>query len=129
MKKIFGAVLVALVAVVFAACSGSNSTPTAAVEKYLSAMKSGDADGMVNVMHFKDESQKETVKNMISGKIEQSTKEKGGISSFEIKGEKIAEDGKTATVEYVLKYGDDSDESKSEKCVNVDGNWMIDTGK
>ena len=41
----------------------------------------------------------------------------------------MAEDGKTANVSYTLKYGDGSTKEDNEDLIQVDGKWMINSGK
>ena len=130
MKKLFRLMSVALVALVFTACA--SSTPEAATKKYLQCMQKGEYAAMLDQMYFKNgitDEQKAELLGMIEEKAKAEVEKKGGIASFEIGEIEMAEDGKTANVSYTLKYGDGSTKEDNEDLIQVDGKWMINSGK
>ena len=130
MKKLFRLMSVALVALGFTACA--SSTPEAATKKYLQCMQKGEYAAMLDQMYFKNgitDEQKAELLGMIEEKAKAEVEKKGGIASFEIGEIEMAEDGKTANVSYTLKYGDGSTKEDNEDLIQVDGKWMINSGK
>ena len=117
-------------ALVFAACA--SSTPEAATKKYLQCMQKGEYAAMLDQMYFKNgitDEQKAELLGMVEEKAKAEVEKKGGIASFEIGEIEMAEDGKTANVSYTLKYGDGSTKEDNEDLIQVDGKWMINSGK
>lgn len=123
MKKVLliFAVLVSMIAV---SC-GSSDSPKAVAETALAGMKSEDYKAVVAVMGNKEGKAltKEQQDNLV-GMLQSKAKESGKIASYEITGETIAEDGKTAVVNYTVTYeGKEPKEDKMEMIKGEDGKW------
>ncbi len=129
MKKILSILSVALVAIIFAACS--NNSPAGVVEEYVSCLQNGKYAEAVELFHFKkalDDDQKQYLASIIERAAEQ-YKEKGGIASIKVNDVKVTESGDAATVSYTTTYGDGSTKDDSDKVVKVDGKWLLESGK
>ena len=130
MKKVINLLSIALIAFAFVACS-SNS-PKGVVKKYLTAMQNNDAEAMIQTFHFNKEMSDEEMDQftqMIADKLSKQNEKKQGIASFEIGEVEMAEDGQSATVPYVVHYGDGSQQKDTQKVILVDGQWLLDSGK
>ena len=66
---------------------------------------------------------------MMKEKWGKEMEKKGGITGVDITDVAVAEDGNTATVKYVLKYGDGSTKDQDSKLLKVDGKWKMESGK
>lgn len=117
---------------VMAACGGAGAnTPTAVAENYLSDLKAGNYEALVDQLYFKQEmsdTDKEQLVVMCKGKVEQTIEKNGELKGYEITSEEIAEDGQKAVVKYTLKYENKDVEDKV-KLINVDGEWKVNSGK
>ena len=117
---------------VMAACGGAGTnTPTAVAENYLSDLKAGNYEALVDQLYFKQEmsdTDKEQLVVMCKGKVEQTIEKNGELKGWEITSEEIAEDGQKAVVKYTLKYENKDVEDKV-KLINVDGEWKVNSGK
>ncbi len=117
---------------VMAACGGAGAnTPTAVAENYLSDLKAGNYEALVDQLYFKQEmsdTDKEQLVVMCKGKVEQTIEKNGELKGWEITSEEIAEDGQKAVVKYTLKYENKDVEDKV-KLINVDGEWKVNSGK
>jgi hypothetical protein len=115
-----------------AACGGAGAnTPTAVAENYLSDLKAGNYEALVDQLYFKQEmsdTDKEQLVVMCKGKVEQTIEKNGELKGWEITSEEIAEDGQKAVVKYTLKYENKDVEDKV-KLINVDGEWKVNSGK
>lgn len=115
-----------------AACGGAGAnTPTAVAENYLSELKAGNYEAMLDQLYFKQEmsdTDKEQLVVMCKGKMEKTIEKNGEIKGWEITSEEIAEDGQKAVVKYTLKHENKDVENKL-KLINVDGEWKVDSGK
>lgn len=129
MKKILSILSVALVAIIFAACS--NNSPAGVVEEYVSCLQNGKYDKAVELFHFKEALTDDKKAFMISliGKSAEQYKEKGGIASVKIDNVEVTEDGEAATVFYTTTYGNGSTKEDKDKVIKVDGKWLLDSGK
>ncbi len=135
MKKLFGAIVMMAVALFFTACGGEK-TPSDVAEEAAQCMINKDYKGYVDMLAVdaeegKDvEKEKEALVQLIEEKAGKSIEEKGGIKSYEILSETIAEDGQTANVELKFVYGDGSEENSDVKLKkNADGEWVLTLGK
>jgi len=54
---------------------------------------------------------------------------KGGLKSFEVLSEEIAEDGNSAVVKFKQVFGNGEESEDEQKMVKVDGKWLMDIGK
>ena len=111
------------------------STPSGAMEKYLSSLKAGDYEAFVDGVNFSEtdpaklEESREMLVSLIKEKGSKDFEKKNGIQKFEILSETISEDGNSATVEYITYFGDGSDKKEKSKMVKVDGKWLMDINK
>lgn len=120
---------VALVASFMISCGGA-STPSDAVAKVYDLMIDGDYEAASKTFYFGEKSPEEEAQGqaMILSMLEQKAKpmleKKGGLKGYEILGETIAEDGKTAKVEVKLIYGNGTEEkNKVDMALDTKGNW------
>lgn len=126
-----GMMAIALLAMV----SCSSSTPSGALEDYMSALKDKNYEKFVdgiNISKGSPEEVEEARKGLVSIMEEKAGKileKNGGIKSIEIISEEIAEDGNSAVVKFKQIYGDDTEKEDSQKMVKVDGKWLMDVGK
>lgn len=124
---------------VFIAAAGmmscTSSTPSSAMEKYLSSLKAGDYEALVDGVNFSEtdpaklEESREMLVALFKEKAGKEFEKSKGINKFEITSESISEDGNSATVEYVIYFGDGSDKKEEAKMVKVDGKWLLDMNK
>lgn len=130
MKKILSVLSLALVALAFVSCS--KNSPEGVVEEYYSRIQKGQYEEAIDLLYFKNDlsdKDKERIATMIREKGGKENDKKGGISSVVIDNVDLAEDGNSAVVNYTIKYGDGSAKSEKNKVVNVDGKWLLDSGK
>lgn len=135
MKKLIGIVALFIAVFMMSGCSGNS--PKAVAEKSLSCMQDEDWEGYVNLMYFKEkegkklEREKEQYAALLKAKGGAVLDEKGGIKSYEIISEEIAEDGNTATVTAKVVYGNGKDtENQKVKLVKDDnGDWKLSSNK
>ena len=132
MKKLLAGLFACVCVFVMAACGGVGAnTPTAVAENYLSDLKAGNYEALVDQLYFKQEmsdTDKEQLVVMCKGKVEQTIEKNGELKGWEITSEEIAEDGQKAVVKYTLKYENKDVEDKV-KLINVDGEWKVNSGK
>jgi hypothetical protein len=134
MKSIFTFILaIAAVGVVATSCSSGAATPGAAAKTYTQYMADGQYEKLVDNIYFEDASQAEQSKAMLVGMMKdkgaKSLEEKGGLKSFEVVSEEIAEDGKTAKVTMKHVYGNGETEEDSMDLILVDGKWLMSMDK
>lgn len=130
MKKILSVLSLALVALAFVSCN-SNS-PEAVVQEYVADLQAGKYEEAIDLFYFKKEltdSDKQQYVSMMKEKWGKEMEKKGGITGVDITDVAVAEDGNTATVKYVLKYGDGSTKDQDSKLLKVDGKWKMESGK
>lgn len=132
MKKLLAGLFACVCVFVMAACGGAGAnTPTAVAENYLSDLKAGNYEALVDQLYFKQEmsdTDKEQLVVMCKGKVEQTIEKNGELKGWKITSEEIAEDGQKAVVKYTLKYENKDVEDKV-KLINVDGEWKVNSGK
>lgn len=129
MKKLFLA-LVCMVTLMAVTSCGGTATPTAAAEEGLEMIKAGNYEGFVETIYFGEKATEEEVKqakemyvSLFKEKGDKQITKKGGIASYNVLSEEVAEDGKTAKVAYEIVYGDGSKEEQKFDMVLVDGAW------
>lgn len=130
MKKLFFALMCAAAIFATTSCGGGASTPADAAADCIELVKSGDYEGFVNDLYFGEDANPEEVEqvkqmyvSLFKEKAGKQMEEKGGISSYTLVSEEIAEDGKTAKVTYEATYGDGSTDKMKLDMVLVDGEW------
>ncbi len=134
MKKLFGAIMMLACVLCFASCGGAD-TPTAVAEKSIQCLQDQDYKGYVDLLNVEAEegedlaANKENAVALIQGKAAQFIEKRGGIKSYEVLSEEIAEDGNSAKVKMKVVYGDDKEDEQTVKLVKVDDEWKVDLGK
>lgn len=132
MKKLLAGLFACVCVFLMAACgSTGGNTPTAVAENYLSELKAGNYENLVDQLYFKQEltdTDKEQLVAMCKGKVEKTIEKNGEIKGWTINSEEIAEDGQTAVVKYTLHHENKDVEDKV-KLINVDGEWKVNSGK
>lgn len=135
MKKIIGFIAMAAFMLAMASCSGGN-TPTSVAEKAVKCIQDKDYEGYVDLIDTDGkegqevEEQKKAMADMLRSKAATTIDKKGGIKSYEMLSETIAEDGKTASVEMKVVYGDGEEKQEEMKLrLGDDGQWRLDPGK
>lgn len=120
---------------VLAMVSCSSDSPGSALKDYVTAMNNGDYEKFVEGIDFskvEPEQLDETRQGYVALLKEKGGKElekKGGLKSFEVISEEIAEDGNSAIVKMKQVYGNGEEEEGEQKMVKVDGKWLMDIGK
>ncbi|MFL6200137.1 MAG: DUF4878 domain-containing protein [Thermoanaerobaculia bacterium] len=116
----------ALVLALLVACAGR--TPAAAVKNFYRAVEEGDTDAAIALVS------PEVVgligENKIKAGLQEQglkIKQKGGISSIEIKDEAIV--GEVAKITAVLTYGGGTAETENLKLKKMNGEWKIEPEK
>ncbi|MBP5314803.1 MAG: DUF4878 domain-containing protein [Muribaculaceae bacterium] len=123
MKKLLSLVAVICAMVVLGSC-GEPASPSATIDKALTCIQNKDSKGYVALLKV-DDSQKAMMES-IADKAFKAADEKGGLKSWTIKSEEIAEDGQTAVVKADLIYG--NDETAVESTYNLvldNGEWKL----
>ena len=127
MKKFLMYILACVFTMSLASCGGGNE-PSAVAKSYYDAVFAGDFKGAVDQMHFSRELTAED-KEQFAG-LMQGLWSAAKYTGFEITGEEVAEDGKTAKVFMkITEEGKDEPKEETVKMVNVDGTWLVDSGK
>ena len=133
MKKLFISMFVAVVAFTLWSCGPAN-TPSAVAEEACKCVQNEDYEGYVELMDLKEtknqESEKQQFVAMLREKGTKTMEKKQGIKSYNVESEEISEDGKSATVNMKVVYGDGSEDTNKIKLVKNDkGEWKISFGK
>ena len=133
MKKLFISMFVAVVAFTLWSCGPAN-TPSAVAEKACKCVQNEDYEGYVELMDLKEtknqESEKQQFVAMLREKGTKTMEKKQGIKSYNVESEEISEDGKSATVNMKVVYGDGSEDTNKIKLVKNDkGEWKVSLGK
>ncbi len=134
MKKLLGLVALVVAMFVVTACGGGNS-PKGAAEKAMKAMKDRDAKTLVDMLYNAKEdetsqNEKDMAVAMFQEKMDKQYEKDGGIKSYEVLSEQIAEDGNTAVVDVKIEYANGkTDEDKMKMKKNAKGEWKVDISK
>ena len=130
MKKILSFLSLALVALTFVSCN-SNS-PEAVVQEYVADLQAGKYEEAIALFYFKKnltDADKQQYVSMMKDKWGKEIEKKGGITGVEITNVSVAEDGNSANVKYILKYGDGTSKDQDSKLLKVDDKWKMESGK
>ena len=130
MKKILSFLSLALVALAFVSCN-SNS-PEAVVQEYVADLQTGKYEEALDLFYFKKnltDADKQQYVSMMKDKWGKEIEKKGGITGVEITNVSVAEDGNSANVKYILKYGDGTSKDQDSKLLKVDDKWKMESGK
>ncbi len=130
MKKILSFLSLVLVALTFVSCN-SNS-PEAVVQEYVADLQTGKYEEAIDLFYFKKnltDADKQQYVSMMKDKWGKEIEKKGGITGVEITNVSVAEDGNSANVKYILKYGDGTSKDQDSKLLKVDDKWKMESGK
>ena len=130
MKKILFIVSLAFIVLTFVSCSSDNS-PEGVMKEFVSYIKNEDYDKAIDLFYFEKgltEKDKQSYTEIFK-KWSKQLEEKGGLEGVDITNVEMSEDGESAKVDFLYKYGDGSTKKGSNKVVKVDGKWMIDANK
>lgn len=134
MKKIIFMTVCLISFVMFTSCG--SSTPSDKALEYVGYMKDAKYKELVDEIVFPAESTPEEIEqsknaliSMLTEKGSKQLEEKGGIVSYKVTEETIAEDGKTAQVKVDIKYGDGEVVPATYDLIWVDGEWKLDAKK
>ena len=134
-KKIIGFIAMAAIALVMAACGGDNS-PKGVAEQAVKCIQDKDYEGYVDLMRITEKEgqdvaeTKQGIADLLRSKAESTLDKKGGIKSYEVLSETVADDGNSAVVQIKVTYGNGEEKTDDMKMVKSDGGkWLIDSGK
>ena len=130
MKKILSVLSLTLVALAFVSCN--QNTPEGVVEKYVACIQAGQYEEAIDLFYFKKnltDADKQQYVSMMKDKWGKEMEKKGGITGVEITDVSVAEDGNSANVKYILKYGDGTSKDQDSKLLKVDDKWKMESGK
>ena len=133
MKKLLFAIVCLIASFTFASCGGS--TPADEAANCIELLKNKDYDGFVETINFKGENaeeidqQKAFFKELLTKKVDEMYEQMGGIESYTLVSEEVAEDGNTAKVVYEITYGDGTKKNETINLINVDGEWKQEINK
>lgn len=127
MKKLVSLAVAVLVVCSFAfvGCkvATKSDSPSKVVEKALQCAVDKDYEGMVK--YFDDGTGTEEELKQAASMIGMMYEMVGGLKSFEILGEEIAEDGQSATVKAKIVSGDDKENESETSVYKTDNGWVI----
>lgn len=130
MKKILSVLSLAFITLTFVSCN--QNTPEGVVTKYVACIQNGQYEEAIDLFYFKKnltDSDKQQYANLMRDKVGKEIDKRGGLKGAEVTNVQMSEDGNSAKVDYTMKYGDGSAESKKADVVKVDDVWKLDTGK
>lgn len=120
--------MIALITI--SSCGGSSATPSDTAKEWIELIKAKDYESFVETIQPNEkatpeeaEQTKQMYLSLFKDKGDKQIEKKGGIDSYSILSETIAEDGKTAKVEYEIVYGNGKKDKQSFDMVLVDGKW------
>ena len=130
MKKVLSILSLALVALAFVSCS--KNSPEGVIEQYVADIQAGQYEDAIDLFYFKKnltDADKQQYVSMMKDKWGKEIEKKGGITGVEITNVSVAEDGNSANVKYILKYGDGTSKDQDSKLLKVDDKWKMESGK
>ncbi len=123
---------VCLFAMAFMSSCGGGSTPSDEALKCVELLQKGDYEALVDELKMDEDATPEEIEQgkqmfVALGKEKggKQIEAKGGISSYKVVEETIAEDGKTAVVKVDITYGNGETETEKYDMELVDGKWKI----
>ncbi len=117
-----------MLTVLMVGCDSRTETQKVA-EKYMEVTKNEDVDAMFDMMHFKNNDQKEGMKSMVKEKISKKSDGYKKIKEYKFVKETVDEEKGTAVVNFDIVYDNDSTKNDDVKLKKFDGKWMVDSGK
>lgn len=130
MKKLFLSLVCMIALITISSCGGSSATPSDTAKEWIELIKAKDYESFVETIQpnkkatpEEAEQTKQMYLSLFKDKGDKQIEKKGGIDSYSILSETIAEDGKTAKVEYEIVYGNGKKDKQSFDMVLVDGKW------
>lgn len=130
MKKLFLSLVCMIALITISSCGGSSATPSDTAKEWIELIKAKDYESFVETIQPNEkatpeeaEQTKQMYLSLFKDKGDKQIEKKGGIDSYSILSETIAEDGKTAKVEYEIVYGNGKKDKQSFDMVLVDGKW------
>lgn len=135
MNKLFNIFAAFAIVLAMCACAGGN-TPSAVAEKAVKCIQDKNVEGYVDLVYLPQkegtsvEEQRQGLVSLLSAKMVKTLDEKGGLKSYDVIKEEIAEDGKTAVVDIKIVYGNGEEDTNSVKLIkDENGDWKLDGGK
>lgn len=129
MKKLLWMACICMLAMVYVGCDSKTETQKVA-EKYMEFSKNEDVDAMFDMMYFKDDSRKETFKAMVKEKISKKSENYKKVKEYSFKEETVDKEKGSAVVKFNVIYENSTDSASQDvKLKNIDGKWMVDSGK
>ncbi|MDR0438079.1 MAG: DUF4878 domain-containing protein [Bacteroidales bacterium] len=125
MKKIASLIMALCVISLVSCSSGSKGkTPSDTAKNYLTSLQSGKYEKALSYYDLPEAMEMQA----LIGKLEESEKKKDGLKSFKLVegGEKISEDGLTATVAVIMTHGNGDVEEETLHLKKVDDEWKLD---
>lgn len=131
MKKIFVAMVCMVAFLATTSCGGgAASTPAGAAAEGIELIKAKDYEGFVETIKMSDKATPEEVEqtkqlyvSLFRDKAGKQMEKKGGIQSYTLVSEEIAEDGQTAVVKYEITYGNGSTDKQKFDMILDGGEW------
>jgi len=115
MKKLFGILLIAALAICATGCKNGGkakwSEPQKIADKAMSALLKGDYEAFAATFNLEEKDQK-MLAAMVSEKVGPKFTEKGGLAGYTIGEAHIDDEGTQAEVEVVFKYKDGTEEDQ-----------------
>lgn len=130
MKKIFITMVCMVALLATSSCGGSASTPAGAAAEGIELIKAKDYEGFVETIKMPENATSEEIEqtkqlyvSLFRDKAAKQMEKKGGIQSYTLVSEEIAEDGKTAVVKYEVIYGNGSTDKQKFDMIFDGGEW------
>ena len=136
MKKFLSYFIILAAAMCFMTSCSKTSSPGNAFKSYMEKLQAGDYKGFVEGFAVDEtksveeqEQTKQTIEAMLTEKTSKSMAEKGGLKDVQILEETIAEDGKTATIQAKMIYGNGEEQENTQKMVKQGDEWKMELNK
>ena len=136
MKKLFLSLVCMFALLATTSCGEKASTPADAATECLELVKAQNYEAFVETIKMSDKVTAEEIEQtkqmyvaLFKEKAEKEITKKGGIASYTLVKEEIAEDGQTAKVEFDVTYGNGTTKKQKFDMILVDGKWMQNANK